>query len=519
MKLFVSLANQIKQMQNLLETQIEISTKNKTDLINYLKQIEEIKTDSLSETVPGKNNNINDIEDLLNTQLKSNEGHIKSLEEQSQKLNTLLSIQDNFNIKHDQKLKVKSNKIKDWLNQIGEIKRLLESLVKTIGDNKGLNNGKHQNKSLLEVQLEYIKNQDETNEQLQRIYERLNIDRQYLNNQFKDVIERNSIEFKSVKISLYNQIKEGFIKDYGLEKLSISTAKEYVNLGKKTYDCYNQIITDPYLIPNMSFDNIRNPFELIDGFPELINKVSIEREKYNTTILNLNKDIEIQKGKIIDIQKENYELSLKIKSLEEEINTMNNLSEIGTIAQETYNKLTKDVEAPFFNSKIEIKTWFKSLPELLNDMHQNPNKLKSIEKLIWLDAYLDQGQRNYFDKDPDNNIASAAMLSFLINHSLVELCFAVYLGDEIKIQGMLNNLFIISDKLNNKSIYGFDAALKWLKDQFPLDSSSQLPWSVERDSNGRYFQVVLDQLKAVGIDISPFYFNIDENKKLRRAGW
>lgn len=141
---------------------------------------------------------------------------------------------------------------------------------------------------------------------------------------------------------------------------------------------------------------------------------------------------------------------------------------------------------------------------------------EELKKVIYLQAYFDQGQRVFFDQNYDDDLTSVASISFLINRSMFELSNAIVKNDDILKKGMLNNLFVIAERF--KDLRGFNLALNGLQEKFSItNSQTNLPETTEWHKDNRLFPVILDKLNKKGFKISPFYFAIDENNNLYRA--
>lgn len=175
-----------------------------------------------------------------------------------------------------------------------------------------------------------------------------------------------------------------------------------------------------------------------------------------------------------------------------------------------------------FNISDNPMDLLKSLPNLIKEitvLYQQSPAIAKIDKMNWLDNYFDQGQRTYFEKTYKEtaDVTPTAILSFLINHSLSKLHVAIYNGDEIKELTMLNNLYLISEKMREVRGFnlGFEGLNKIFNAKFLLELN--LSESTEEHRDDRLFQVMLNCLIQKGINIAPFYIDIDKDGKLHRV--
>jgi hypothetical protein len=316
---------------------------------------------------------------------------------------------------------------------------------------------------------------------------------------------------------------------YGLEELIelLNELQHSFKIHNEVHDEQNHYINDHLKIIN---DTLNNQSEFRDKLTAIVHSIDNEMQNYEVFHKALNRIITFSEEQT----KINYEILEKYSNLEKKLEASAAISDISAVTMGFFEKFKDQI--PINNA--DTKEWFQSvLPNYLKSQSDLIKKIKEennylnllvkksenqpidqIKDIKWLDAYFDQGQRSFFEQKPDDP-ASAAILSFLINHSLTELSSSIADENEIKKLGMLNNLYVISKVLSNLNIRGFDFALEGLKEKFNFNSQLNLPITNEAHKNDRLFQVMIFILnKQREVHISPFYIDIDKDGKLHQVG-
>jgi hypothetical protein len=393
-----------------------------------------------------------------------------------------------------------------------------------------------------------------------------------INNNIKEKgneIDGLTNQVNEMKKNIY--MYEANYKEWEIEGLSPSTIKDYIDTGKSAYKIYEQISKKYQLLVqgNDISTPTKNPLQLITSLPMALDDIYTNISNNNNKIKELtNRNIEMQESiKKYEAKSKELEPELKISRITYEFYEKNKM--IYNVLEDVEGKKPKDIEEwiytfpEYINRNIEIvKKYNESKKQIENgefaqkvcnelfETHEkiydlfyinlskdtkscldsisglvkgiiklygsnpNPPKLDEYKNIEWLDSYFDQGQRTLIEK---YDITSAAILSFLINHSISNLYIAIYDQDKETKLGMLNNLFVISEKFRN--MIGFSKAIPALKEKFDIDSSfSDLTTSNEDiHKDDQLFQKMIKHLNDQGIKISPFYFTSGVFGKLRRV--
>lgn len=142
-------------------------------------------------------------------------------------------------------------------------------------------------------------------------------------------------------------------------------------------------------------------------------------------------------------------------------------------------------------------------------------KFQEVDRLSRLVPYIQQGQRTYLE---ENSPESAAIVSYLIHHSLLQLFLAVLKGEQERKVAMLGNLYSIAKKL--KKLRGFDPALRDLEKNSPgIESLRETLVPTEQSHfDDKLFQVLLKRLRDQSrLDLAPFYFDVDNKGQAHYA--
>jgi hypothetical protein len=165
----------------------------------------------------------------------------------------------------------------------------------------------------------------------------------------------------------------------------------------------------------------------------------------------------------------------------------------------------------------------KQVTDLSTQLEQQRRKSEDLEasidgigKTITSAAtYIHQGLRYYIDQS--DNPAYAAVVAALINYSLFKLCTGMATQDNAIRDAMLVNLHSISSKMS--AVYGFKSALEEIEKAFPgIGSATALTRSTQSHPDDKLFQLLLKYIRDYAqLDLAPFYFAVDKDKKVHYA--
>ena len=136
------------------------------------------------------------------------------------------------------------------------------------------------------------------------------------------------------------------------------------------------------------------------------------------------------------------------------------------------------------------------------------------DKIDRLATALRTAERNCISKWGKEG--AAAVISFLLSHSLVQFQIATMSNDEPRERAMLTNLKRIAEAC--RGVAGFEPVHRLLEELSPGFVITDLPVSEARESDQMLFGRVLEHLTStlreiVKLDIDPYYWGVDEKGK------
>lgn len=352
------------------------------------------------------------------------------------------------------------------------------------------------------------------------------------------------------------QLEKSIIRDYGLENLEPLRAKQLIAIGRAAQHCYETLKQtggengfELYSIlknetgeewfnklPKLLEDFKSNMIEATARIATLDEKLrAIEREKSAITkeyeqkqqeIGRRKTEIEEKKKELLSLQKERDDLKRKVSDLQDEsILTTKKLrekqQELANLQNERDN-LRRKAETLQAELTLKEEELEQKRREIIRIQKETADLRRKIHELEWiarqLAVYLRQGQRNYLDER--NDPETAAILAFLIHHSLSQLCGAIVKEkeDEVLKNAMFVNLYSIARKLEKTR--GFQGALEELEKKVSLIASlgETLVRSEERHFDDKLFQIFLQYMRDYArLNFAPFYFDTDSNGKVHFA--
>ncbi len=243
-------------------------------------------------------------------------------------------------------------------------------------------------------------------------------------------------------------------------------------------------------------------------------------KEHNKTLDNLNriesirKNLEDEKGKLSN-EKENLERMLKEKN-EECSRLVGSLNKTEDMKKE-YLEINKKNKNELDDRNKRIKEMSEEVIKINTNLNLSDKKLREVDTIMKISSNFSQGQRNYFDNV--NDIAGAAIVSFLINYSLFQLCRSIITDKDKLKYVMLNNLLKISNTFNNE-IRGFNNAYVECQKIFDTlnNINLRIEESTESHNDDKIFQAFINYLRnSRKTNLAPFYFDIDKNGKINRA--
>lgn len=303
-------------------------------------------------------------------------------------------------------------------------------------------------------------------------------------------------------------------KDYGIENMKPEEARALITLGNQARSSYASLqkshpenaSSEPRL-----FQKNETEMTWYKNLPALISNLeSGIKEKDQGLKEAKSREVELS-NRINDYEKSSSSTAQTVTKKEEELRNVN--AELERVKTQRDNLLTTqdDLESARDNLQQE-KTAFEK-------------RLEHFNVIKKLSTYLRQGHYSYFDshKDP----ALAAIVSFLIHHSLFQLSVAVFEDDEIRKQSikqsMLSNLYVISkrlEKVDGKEVKGFGTVINEINKNYPAAGSfeSSLIPSSESHNEAELFQVLIRFVEIhAHLSLGPYYFDVDPDGKSYRA--
>ena len=135
--------------------------------------------------------------------------------------------------------------------------------------------------------------------------------------------------------------------------------------------------------------------------------------------------------------------------------------------------------------------------------------------------YLQQGQRNFLDVR--NQAIASAALSFLIQHTLVQLYAADAEQEAVRARAMYSNLYTLSSKLQRYQgtpLQGFEAARAELEKIAGIEAFADgLERSAAQHTDEKLFRSYLKHLRDhAWLDLTPYFYDVDADGRVFGLG-
>jgi hypothetical protein len=286
--------------------------------------------------------------------------------------------------------------------------------------------------------------------------------------------------------SAENRLRDSMSKlrtQLGMDGMNAGEASALLQLGKATRDCFGKLMSAQRLNGDASsklYPDRKNKLEWLSGLPESFSLVTTELGEKSATVIKLGEDV---KAKNDIIAKQANELQLKEQ---ERTNLLNRQTEL-TRELEKANDKVADTQA------------------VIDGVVQAAAIAKNFQ----------QGLRYYSEK---NDLASAAIVSALVNYSLSRLCHGYAEDNQELVDAMLVNLYNISTHL--KDVMGFTIAAPNMEKNYTGIKSleGKLATTNKGHTDDEMFRLLLKHLfESARIDLGRFYFDVDQEKRVHYA--
>lgn len=361
--------------------------------------------------------------------------------------------------------------------------------------------------------------------------------------------EKNEVELLLGKnedfVQWFERITNILSEHTKIEKISNRTIiesmalKELIPISKKLDHLFKDLKSQ--LDHDLKRNNKRREFELLPKDKESLKEWA---ERFIDSFNEIEKkygELDIKK-KTIEKSEENIIIGENLKSFYDELITESSaINEKHKFALRPNNKeLFRDWVTRIIDSFSDIESKYKdlqtsnsnnkALEQRVNDLISNSNNIRqenerlaslreNFEFISKIARSLSEGISNfclYHRKQED--MYSPTILYTLVNYSITNLFSSFVDGEELKQKIMLANLFNISMKF--PKIGAFDKAKNIILSKYRnIDSSAnEFSISSEIHPEDQFFQQVINLMRnSSGLNLAPFYFNIDKNGKIHRA--
>jgi hypothetical protein len=301
---------------------------------------------------------------------------------------------------------------------------------------------------------------------------------------YLDSFSKNFRQFMSQLNEQMERERGQLLKESGLNGLEPGEARDRIKLGEAAADCFSSLVTLQATHGGERtklFPMSRNSQQWLSELPESIKSAAQEIREKSLKADRLGDEVK-SKIEIID------GLAREMKAVEQERNGL----------LKTQSELEKKLE------------------EATRKGEDTQVVVEAIGRAIEMANSLQQGLRYFLDQK--NDPAAAAVISALVNYSLSRLCRGYLEDDDELVDAMLVNLYTISGRLED--VYGFGAVVQEMEKSYTgIKSLHQRLVKTDRShADDRMFQAFLKHLREQGqIDLAPFYFAVDQEKKVHYA--
>lgn len=278
--------------------------------------------------------------------------------------------------------------------------------------------------------------------------------------------------------------KTRLTKALGINGMQADEARDVITAGLAVKDCYSALLKVPQVHADTQhglYPQNRSKQQWLAGLSESIHTVTKELNTKTEETVRLGDDVK-RKNELIALRER------ELKATEQELSLLQ-------------------------QQKVTLES---SLDAATRRNEDSQTILDGIRQAAAVAKNLQQGLRYYLDKV--NDATTTGVIAALINYSLSKLCQGYVDGDDALVNAMLVNLYNIA--VNLQDVNGFKIALQEMEKHYTDIQSlnRRLVTTDMKDFDDRVFQMLLKYLREHGrVDLSPFYFASDQDKKVHVA--
>jgi hypothetical protein len=302
--------------------------------------------------------------------------------------------------------------------------------------------------------------------------------------EFVSAFEKSLRRFLSQVSAQSEKEKTQLLRESGMNGRDPGETRDLIETGEVARKCFSSLVkmqTQHGGGRDTLFPMQRNKQQWLTELPALIQSTTLELREKTEQTNRLGDDVDRQKERIIHLA---YELSEAEKE-----------------------------RTQLIRSQEELQ---RKLDEATQKGEDSQSVVNAVERVSAVANNFQQGLRYYLDQKKDTG--TTAVIMALINYSLSKLCQGYAEQQQVLVNAMLVNLYTISEQL--KDVHGFQAAVQEMeKSNTDIRSLRQSLLTTDNShADDKMFQVLLKHLRELEkIDLAPFYFAIDQEKKVHYA--